>query len=189
MSRSRHLSYLIALLSVAITFLISFLVRDLFKEALLLVFVPAIAFSALYGGLGPGIVATSLSTLAVTYYLTPATDPSTFDWSIPLRIGLFAAVALIISWLQEARHKVEREATDQAFRSAATLASIGEAVIATDATGHVTVLNPVAEKLTGWKESEARGVEISRVLTLLNQETAQPETDPVSRILREGKVT
>lgn len=38
---------------------------------------------------------------------------------------------------------------------AVTLNSIGDGVMATDADGHVTLLNPVAEKLTGWTQAEA----------------------------------
>ena len=40
---------------------------------------------------------------------------------------------------------------------AVTLNSIGDAVIATDATGRVTRLNPLAELLTGWARAEATG--------------------------------
>ena len=37
------------------------------------------------------------------------------------------------------------------------LRSIGDAVIATDERGHVVLMNPIAERLTGWAEREARG--------------------------------
>ena len=40
-------------------------------------------------------------------------------------------------------------------RLAVTLHSIGDGVIATDAEGRVTLLNPLAERLTGWKQEEA----------------------------------
>ena len=38
-----------------------------------------------------------------------------------------------------------------------TLSSIGEAVIVTDATGRVTLINPVAQTLTGWSKDSAIG--------------------------------
>ncbi len=39
-----------------------------------------------------------------------------------------------------------------------TLASIGDAVISTDAEGRIEFLNPIAEQLTGWMTSEASGL-------------------------------
>lgn len=44
-----------------------------------------------------------------------------------------------------------------------TLYSIGDAVITTDREGKVKHLNPVAEQLTGWKESQARGKYLTKV--------------------------
>jgi PAS domain S-box-containing protein len=38
-----------------------------------------------------------------------------------------------------------------------TLASIGDAVITTDRAGAVTFMNPIAERLTGWRFDEAEG--------------------------------
>ena len=42
-----------------------------------------------------------------------------------------------------------------------TLASIGDAVISTDALGRVTFLNTVAEKLTGWSRADVPGTAAS----------------------------
>jgi diguanylate cyclase (GGDEF)-like protein/PAS domain S-box-containing protein len=48
-------------------------------------------------------------------------------------------------------------------RAQVTLASIGDAVITTDAAGRVEYLNTVAEALTGWTHDEARGRELVQV--------------------------
>src|SRR5579871_1714322 len=67
-----------------------------------------------------------------------------------------------------------------------TLASIGDAVIATDTAGRVTFLNPVAESLTGWNQEEAHGQPLDVVFPILAEQTGQPIENPVARVLREG---
>ena len=69
-----------------------------------------------------------------------------------------------------------------------TLASIGDAVITTDAEERVTFLNPVAETLTGWSLDEARGRPMGEVFHILNEHTRQPAESPVGRVIREGIV-
>ncbi len=69
-----------------------------------------------------------------------------------------------------------------------TLASIGDAVIATDTTGHVTFFNPVAEALTGWSQAEATGRPLTDVFRIIDEETRQPADNPAQRALSEGKV-
>ncbi len=73
-------------------------------------------------------------------------------------------------------------------RLAVTLDSIGDAVIATDGAGQVTLLNPRAERLTGWKQAEAAGRPVEEVFHILHQETRQPSTIPVMATLRNGTV-
>ncbi len=69
-----------------------------------------------------------------------------------------------------------------------TLMSIGDAVIATDAQGKITLLNPVAEKLTGWSTDEAQGKPLEQVFHIINQETRQKVSNPVDQVLTEGIV-
>jgi PAS domain S-box-containing protein len=70
-----------------------------------------------------------------------------------------------------------------------TLASIGDAVIATDPKGNVTFLNPVAEQLTGWATSEASGRPLGDVFVILSEGTRRPVENPALRALRDGTVT
>jgi PAS domain S-box-containing protein len=59
-------------------------------------------------------------------------------------------------------------------RLAVTLRSIGDAVITTDADGLVTMLNPVAQGMTGWTEADAIGEPIDRVFITVEEETRHP---------------
>jgi PAS domain S-box-containing protein len=71
---------------------------------------------------------------------------------------------------------------------AATLRSIGDAVIATDAAGCVELMNPVAEALTGWSAGEALGIPLHEVFRIVEEETRAEVESPVARVLREGTV-
>jgi len=69
-----------------------------------------------------------------------------------------------------------------------TLASIGDAVIATDGEGRVKFLNVVAEGLTGWSPEEAVGQPIGEVFQIVNEVTRLPAVIPVERVLEDGCV-
>ncbi len=56
-------------------------------------------------------------------------------------------------------------------RRAVTLNAITDAVIATDADLRITQMNPVAEQLTGWRQAEAEGLALERVLPLRHADT------------------
>jgi PAS domain S-box-containing protein len=70
-----------------------------------------------------------------------------------------------------------------------TLASIGDAVIATDAAGKVLLMNGVASALTGWPAIEAAGKPIGEIFVVVNEETRAPVESPVENVLRTGSVT
>lgn len=71
---------------------------------------------------------------------------------------------------------------------AITLRSIGDAVIATDAAGLVTLMNPVAEQLTGWSAGTARGQSLDAVFRIISEDTRNTVESPVSKVLREGRI-
>jgi diguanylate cyclase (GGDEF)-like protein/PAS domain S-box-containing protein len=65
-------------------------------------------------------------------------------------------------------------------RAQVTLESIGDGVITTDARGRIDYLNPVAEKITGWNENQARGENVDAVLRLQDGRTGGPVGNPVA---------
>ncbi len=80
-----------------------------------------------------------------------------------------------------------RRAVDDLARREAemrtTLYSIADAVISLDANGRVLLMNPVAEQLTGWCESEAHGKLIEEVFCIIDEETRAKIDSPAASIL------
>ncbi len=73
-------------------------------------------------------------------------------------------------------------------RLAVTLRSIGDGVITTDLQGRVTMLNVVAEQLTGRTQDRAIGRAIDDVLCLWDPEGTTVQEVPVLRILETGRM-
>ena len=66
------------------------------------------------------------------------------------------------------------------------LSSIGDAVIVADAGGRVTFMNPGAQDLTGWTQSDANGQPLPAVFRVVNEHTRLPVEDPVAKVLDRG---
>jgi len=73
-------------------------------------------------------------------------------------------------------------------RLAVTLNSIGDAVIATDAEARITLMNPLAEQLTGWTQVSAAGRPVDDIFHIVNKDTRRPATIPVMDTLAHGTI-
>ena len=71
---------------------------------------------------------------------------------------------------------------------ATTLASIGDAVIATDDEGRITFMNAKAEELTGWTLQMAWMKPAKTVFNIINEYTREEVDDPVTRVLDKGVI-
>jgi PAS domain S-box-containing protein len=92
---------------------------------------------------------------------------------------------------QEARRSAQQYAhviEGQREQLRVTLTSIGDGVITTDALGQVTLLNPVAEALTGWKSEDAIGQSLTSVYHILDETTRQVQENRVAKLLLSGQV-
>ena len=69
---------------------------------------------------------------------------------------------------------------------AATLNSMGDAVIATDTNGRITLLNLAAEDLTGWTQSESIGRPVDEIFYIINADTRQPLIAPALETIAQG---
>ena len=112
---------------------------------------------------------------------------------IGLVIGLFTRDRLQdVSAAFRRSLDLQRSRAEELFQSEqhlrTTLASIGDGVVSCDADGKVELMNPIAQELTGWLESQARGRPIGEVFHIINETTRQPVENPVTKVQRLNRV-
>jgi diguanylate cyclase (GGDEF)-like protein/PAS domain S-box-containing protein len=76
---------------------------------------------------------------------------------------------------------IERERAD------VTLNSIGDAVLSTDVSGHVTFLNAVAEDTLGWTRQDAIGRPLTEIFRIIDGETRKPAPNPLALAIQENR--
>ena len=93
------------------------------------------------------------------------------DLRIGIEIGLY-------------KHKMERQLAEREEFLSTILHSTSDAVIATDETGCITYMNPVAETMTGWQSVEALGKSITEVVQIFDEVTDTLVENPVMLLLQ-----
>lgn len=86
------------------------------------------------------------------------------------------------------RKMAETSLHNEKERLRITLNSIGDAVIATDAEGRISFLNPIAEAMTGWYGRKALGVPIEQVMPLRDSFDGHVLQNPVYLALKERRI-
>ncbi|HEU5079144.1 MAG TPA: PAS domain S-box protein [Opitutaceae bacterium] len=159
-------------------------------------FFPAVAVVAWFGRLKPAIVSLVLSAFAADwFFMEPVHSLSALSGTSVLALITFVfssgIIVAAIETMHAARSRLAREAAlrqrDQSAL-AVTLSSIGDGVIATDAIGCITFINPEASRLTGWTEGEAKGRRLPEVFHIISERTRKPTESPVEKVLRSGRV-
>jgi two-component system sensor kinase FixL len=161
--------YLVALAA----FGAALLFRYVFRESLgvkvpYLQFYPAIIVAAWYGGLGPGVLITALSSIVAMSFLLPPSGIAVTDAADQLSLGVFVATGLVISWLNHRLHVTQRAersaaatATARAERLDTVLNTTVDGIIVIDAKGRIEAFNRGAQNLFGYPEEEVLGRNVS----------------------------
>ncbi len=145
-------------LALAVRALLSAILPD---DAIFLYFLPPVLVAAGLGGLGPGLLATMLSTVAAFFVLH---EPSTLSKAVLVNGTAFVVIAVGVSWGGELLHRSRRRAnlmTRDALAREAHLQSIldtvPEAMIVIDERGIIQSFSSAAERLFGYRAGEALG--------------------------------
>lgn len=187
-SRPVWLRYVMAATVVAIAWLVRESLTPTLGETALpfITFFPAVAAAAWYGGFGPGLFAIVLSALWVDWaFFEPL--HTLHPANLQAYIAFTVAAGLILAAIATLhRTRAERDRTSDTLLT--TLRSIGDGVIVTDPLGMVTFLNDEAERLTGWTTADAKGRPLGEVFRVVNEDTNEPTSSPVDKVLRDGTV-
>jgi len=82
------------------------------------------------------------------------------------------------------KHRMEKRLKESEQWLSTTLKSIGDAVIATDRNGRIAFMNPIAENLTGWKQSDAIGQDLTEVFNVIDEKTRTHIESPSLKVIR-----
>ena len=112
-----------------------------------------------------------------------------------LLVFLFGIFFFVFWYYHYSQRNLYRQLYDEEMESRkkneefeAILYSIGDAVITADKESKIKNMNHVAEKLTGWTENEAIGLEVQKVFNIINENTRQIAENPVARVLKENTI-
>ncbi len=109
---------------------------------------------------------------------------------VAVTLSLIAFLAASYTYIRRQLHQTEagqKALAENEGRLSTTLHSIGEGVLATDADGHITRMNRVAEQLTGWRAADAVGRSATELLRIVDETSRLPAEVPVARVLATGQ--
>jgi K+-sensing histidine kinase KdpD len=108
--------YFAAIVLVAGGVVLTALLPDEIQRRNSTLFFGAVMVSAWWGGFGPGLVATVLSALSITWFFTPSVRAFELSHDDRIRVSLFLAMAALISYLNGARQRAEERHAELLLR-------------------------------------------------------------------------
>lgn len=106
------------------------------------------------------------------------------DEEVLLRINKQLEIRILQRELQLANEITQKE--KQLLHT--TLHSIGDGVVCTDGAGLITMMNQVAQDLTGWDEASVIGKSFSKIFHIINEKTRETQPNPIAKVLETGKI-
>ncbi|MEH1901463.1 MAG: ATP-binding protein [Nostoc sp.] len=148
-------SYAVALLAVGSGLVLTLLLQSLLEPTIFLLFFAAVAVSAWYGGMEAGLLATALSTLAVSYFfLEPVFSLFVASLDSVVRLGFFVLVTILISLLNSELRTAKQylQVSEARFRRLVDSNIIGVIVAKMD--GAIAEANDTFLQMVGYSQED-----------------------------------
>lgn len=187
LTSDRPRRYGVAVLAVAIALVLKLLLMSLLHvDSPFLLFFAAVMVSVWYGGLGPGLLATTLATTCSAYFfIIPLYSFSDASLDQGLRVGLFTLEVVLMIWLcsdlQTAKQRAESKAI-ACQQSEKRLRLLFEgikdyAIFALDPEGYIVSWNAGAENIQGCRSKDIIGQHFSCCYQRQDIEQGKPEIE------------
>ncbi len=188
-TRSRLLPYGIAVLSNAVALLLTWLLQPLIAPTVFALFYPAVTLSALSGGWGPGLLATTLAASAAQYFFLAPIPSSTGQLT---RLSLLVLVALMLcglgSALRAAKQRAEQNLQKLRLsegRYRRLLDTAHEGIWTRDAQECTNYVNSRMAELLGYRPEEMLGRPIFDFMDEAARQVAQQHVERRRQGVRE----
>jgi K+-sensing histidine kinase KdpD len=181
--------YGIALFFVAAAFVSTLLVQRYFPYPFLFLFFAAVMASAWFGGIGPGLFAVVISTLAIDYFFVPPLYSFAINATDSAYFAAFVICAFVASWVSSSKRQAEealRVARDQLeVRVAERTSELQKSLIELSETEHKRVLLE-SEKSVLSDRLETRKL-VERAKGILQRELAISEDEAYRTMQRQSQ--
>ncbi len=107
----------------------------------------------------------------------------------PIKTKEGKVIGLSVLVVDQTKNKLAQEILRKSEENlSVTLQSIGDAVISTDVAGRITRMNPIAEKLCGYRFSEAQGKSLDEIFKIINSDTRETVDNPLAIVIKTGNI-
>jgi two-component system cell cycle sensor histidine kinase/response regulator CckA len=161
MSKTRQsslISYLIAILSVIASAMLTWSLLERLQASIFLFFILAVMLSSWRGGHGPGLVATILSAVVSDYFFFPPLYTiAFFESRAALPALVFIPVALLISFFTAESQRARKRLAETSETLEGIIEASPLAIIAVDTDRNIRTWNRAAERTFGWSAATVMG--------------------------------
>ncbi len=150
-------------------------------------FIPASIFTAWRYGFRSTLATILICTLGANFFFLQPKFEFGFDSPAEnLALMFVTAASLLTGWIISRLNKKHQVALLAQRELAATLSSIGDAVLVVDRNKKVAFLNPIAVKLTGWSLDDARGRPLDEVFKLISKSSTDQLKNQQTLVSKDG---
>ena len=165
--------YGIAVLAVLLALLLDLLLWPWAKPTAFPLFTAAVLFASWYGGLGPGLLATALATVAGRYFFAEPYYTFTVDAGVLIRLAMFAVMVAATTYATNVRRRSERALGESEGRYRTLTEALPQLVWTCRPDGSCDYLSRQWVEYTGVPEDEQLGMKwLDRVIHPEDRERA-----------------